>query len=115
MLKFEFPVLLASIGLAMATDAIILGLTIAKTIRISVDAHKLGIKAPVSSLILRDGNFFADLLSTWLTRSYSRNFLFHVRCVGRCGDGMLISFNIRALTLLSIANLVAIKVKLKFY
>ena len=56
MLKFEFPVLLASIGLAMATDAIILGLTIAKTIRISVDAHKLGIKAPVSSLILRDGN-----------------------------------------------------------
>ena len=48
---------LAANGLTIASDGTILGLTIMKTMTISVDAHKFGFRTPVSNLLLRDGNF----------------------------------------------------------
>lgn len=51
------PVQLAASGLTIASDTIILGLTVMKTITISLDAHKFGLKTPVATLLLRDGRF----------------------------------------------------------
>ena len=41
--------------LAIASDAAVLGLTIARTIGIRIEAYKLGLKTQLSSLLLRDG------------------------------------------------------------
>jgi len=41
----------------IASDATILGLTIMKTMTISVDARKFGFRTPISNLLLRDGIF----------------------------------------------------------
>jgi len=49
---------LAANGLTVATDTIILGLTVMKTVTISVDAHRFGFTTPISNLLLRDGTVY---------------------------------------------------------
>lgn len=59
---------LASSALTIASDAMILGLTVLRTLRISVDAQRLGFKSPISSLLLRDGTvYFVALTALSIT------------------------------------------------
>ncbi|KAF9779784.1 hypothetical protein BJ322DRAFT_1113088 [Thelephora terrestris] len=58
---------LASNGLTIVSDAMILGLTIVRTIRISADARKFGFQAPITNLLLRDGTVYFVALTTLST------------------------------------------------